>query len=182
MSHTTVHSRLQELAASHDPFGEMKDRAFRFLVVDGTKVHLQGPLGKDLGQVEMRWALASLGSLSRFEPVGFWIDTEWAEIRKELESRVDYDKLEVLFCDGGPGIEENLLHPGMKHQRCQWHGKREFPYFLYADGFKKAEQTVAGRETSIGSRDDSDPERHREASPRGSPLSRTDGGEDPTGL
>jgi hypothetical protein len=140
MSHTTVHRRLGGLAASHDPFGEMKDRAFRFLVVDGTKVHLQGPLGKDLGQVEMRWALASLGSLSHFEPVGFWIDTEWAEIRKELEGRLDYQKLEVLFCDGGQGIEENLLHPGMKPQRCQWHGNREFPYFLYADGFKKAEQ------------------------------------------
>lgn len=140
MSHTTVHRRLQELAASHDPFGVMKERAFRFLLVDGTKVHLQGPLGKDLGQVEMRWAMASLGSLSRFEPVGFWIDTEWAQIRKELEERVDYDKLEVLFCDGGSGIEENLLHPAMKPQRCQWHGKREFPYFLYADGFKKAEQ------------------------------------------
>ena len=140
MSHTTVHRRLQEFARRHDPFGAMKDKAFRFLVVDGTKVHLQGPLGKDLGQVEMRWALASLGSLSRFEPVGFWIDTAWAQIRKELEERVDYPKLEVLFCDGGQGIEENLLHPGMKPQRCQWHGKREFPYFLYADGFKKAEQ------------------------------------------
>jgi len=140
MSHTTVHRRLQELARSHDPFGPIKERPFRFLVVDGTKVHLQGPLGKDLGQVEMRWALASLGSLSQFEPVGFWIDTDWGQIRKELEGRVDYPKLEVLFCDGGPGIEENLLHPGMKAQRCQWHGKREFPYFLYADGFKKAEQ------------------------------------------
>ena len=140
MSHTTVHRRLQELAASHNPFGVMKERAFRFLLVDGTKVHLQGPLGKDLGQVEMRWALASLGSLSRFEPVGFWIDTEWAEIRNELEKRLDYQKLEVLFCDGGLGIDENLLHPAMKPQRCQWHGKREFPYFLYADGFKKAEQ------------------------------------------
>lgn len=140
MSHTTVHRRLQELARSHDPFGPMKERPFRFLVVDGTKVHLQGPLGKDLGQVEMRWALASLGSLTRFEPVGFWIDTEWAQIRKELEERVDYPGLEVLFCDGGQGIEENLLHPAMKPQRCQWHGKREFPYFLYADGFKKAEQ------------------------------------------
>ena len=140
MSHTTVHRRLQELAASHDPFGPMKDRGFRFLVVDGTKVHLQGPAGKDLGQVEMRWAMASMGSLSRFEPVGFWIDTEWAEIRKELEDRLDYHKLEVLFSDGGPGIEQNLLHPAMKQQRCQWHGKRESPYFLYADGFKKAEQ------------------------------------------
>jgi hypothetical protein len=140
MSHTTVHSRLQRFGREHDPFGVMKDRAFRFLVVDGTKVHLQGPAGKDLGHVEMRWALASVGMPSRFEPVGFWIDTEWAEIRKELEDRLDYQKLEVLFSDGGLGIEENLLHPAMKQQRCQWHGKREFPYFLYADGFKKAEQ------------------------------------------
>ena len=65
MSHTTVHRRLQEFAARHDPFGSMKDKAFRFLLVDGTKVHLQGALGKDLGQVEMRWAMASLGSSSR---------------------------------------------------------------------------------------------------------------------
>jgi hypothetical protein len=140
MSHTTVHNRLQEFARNHDPFGAMKEKAFRFLVVDGTKVHLQGPLGRDLGVVEMRWAMASLGSLSRFEPVGFWIDTEWAEIRRDLESRLAYDKLEVLFSDGGFGIAEHLLHPAMKQQRCRWHGKREFPYLLYADGFKKAEQ------------------------------------------
>lgn len=140
MSHSTVHRRLQQLAQSHDPFGVMKDRAFRFLLVDGTKVHLQGPAGKDLGQVEMRWAMASVGSPGRFEPVGFWIDTEWREIREELEKRLDYGQLEVLFSDGGVGIAESLLHPGMKPQRCQWHGKREFPYFLYADGFKKAEQ------------------------------------------
>lgn len=140
MSHSTVHRRLQQLAVEQDPFGSMKERAFRYLVVDGTKVHLQGPLGKDLGQVEMRWALASLGPAQRFEPVGFWIDTRWAEIRKQLESRLNYPGLEIVFCDGGPGITENLLHPAMKAQRCLWHGKREFPYFLYADGFKKAEQ------------------------------------------
>jgi hypothetical protein len=140
MSHTTVHRRLQELACSHNPFGSMKERAFRFLLVDGTKVHLQGPAGKDLGQVQMRWAMAALGSSSRFEPVGFWIDTEWKEIRKQLEERLDYSRLEVLFSDGELGIAESLLHPGMNPQRCQWHGKREFPYFLYADGFKKAQQ------------------------------------------
>ena len=140
MSHTTVHNRLQRLARRHEPFGSMKDRDFRFLVVDGTKVHLQGGGGKDLGQVEMRWAMASSGGLNRFEPVGFWIDTEWREIRKELEVRLDYHQLEVLFSDGGVGIAESLFHPGMKPQRCQWHGKREFPYFLYVNGFKKAEQ------------------------------------------
>jgi hypothetical protein len=117
----------------------MRDKAFRFLLVDGTKVHLQGPGGQDLGKVEMRWALASLGGLSRFEPVGFWIDRDWGAIRK-LEQRLEYAKLEVLFCDGGQGIEEKLLHPGMKVQRCKWHADREFPYYLYADGFKKAQQ------------------------------------------
>jgi hypothetical protein len=28
----------------------------------------------------------------------------------------------------------------MKPQRCLWHGKREFPYLLYADGAKKLKQ------------------------------------------
>lgn len=140
MCHTTVHSRLQEFAQGHDPFGELKSKPFRFLIVDGTKVHLQGPWGEDLGQAEMRWALASLGPSGPFEPVGFWVHTEWAEIRKQLEERLDYEKLEVLFSDGGEGIEENLLRDGMKYQRCQWHGKRDFPYILYSDGLKKPDQ------------------------------------------
>ena len=140
MSHTTVHRRLQEFATTHSPFGQMKHIPLRFLLVDGTKVHLQGPRGKDLGQVEMRWALASLGAGRPFEPVGFWIDKGWAEIRKDLGKRLNYRRLELLFSDGGPGIEENLLRKGMKPQRCLWHGKRDFPYILYADGFKKDEQ------------------------------------------
>jgi hypothetical protein len=76
----------------------------------------------------------------RFKPVGFWIDTDWTQIGKDLRRRVPYQKLKILFSDGGPGIEENLLRPGMDHQRCLWHGKRDFPYLLYADGAKKAEQ------------------------------------------
>jgi hypothetical protein len=74
------------------------------------------------------------------EPVGFWIDKGWGEIRKDLGKRLNYRMLELLFSDGGPGIEENLLRKGMKPQRCLWHGKRDFPYLLYADGFKKDEQ------------------------------------------
>ncbi len=140
MSHTTVHRRLREFAQDHSPFGEMKERAFRFLLVDGTKVHLQGLRGQNLGQAEMRWALASQGSNHRFEPVGFWINTSWAEIRQDLNRRLNYRKLRILFSDGGPGIEENLLAKGMKPQRCLWHGKRDFPYLLYADGIKKAKQ------------------------------------------
>ena len=140
VGHTTVHRRLQEFAQTHNPFGEMKEIPFRFLLVDGTKVRLQGAGGKDLGQVEMRWALASLGSLSRFEPVGFWIHAGWKEIRKDLNRRLNYRKLQVLFSDGGAGIEESLLGSGMRPQRCVWHGKRDFPYLLYADGVKKGKQ------------------------------------------
>lgn len=140
MSHTTVHSRLQEFAQNHDPFGNLKAVPFQFLLVDGTKVRLQGSCGENLGQAEMRWALASLGPSCRFEPVGFWIGTDWTQIRKDLNRRLRYQKLKLLFSDGGPGIEENLLRPGMDHQRCLWHGKRDFPYLLYADGVKKAQQ------------------------------------------
>jgi hypothetical protein len=90
MSHATVHGRLREFAQAHNPFRERKEILFRFRLVDGTKVHLQGAGGKDLGHIEMHWALASLGSLLRFEPVGFWDHTGWKEIRKDLNHRLDY--------------------------------------------------------------------------------------------
>lgn len=88
----------------------------------------------------MRWALASLGVGQPFEPVGFWIGQSWSEIGRELRDRLNYQNLEVLFSDGGPGIQESLLEEGMQHQRCVWHGKRDFSYLLYADGLKKDEQ------------------------------------------
>jgi hypothetical protein len=140
MSHTTIHRRLQEFARTHAPFGDLKDRPFVWLLVDGTKVHLQGKKGKDLGQVEMRWALASEGPGKPFEPVGFWIDTSRKSIRKDLAKRLDYSKLRVLFSDGGPGIVENLLSSRMRDQRCVWHGKHDFPYILYTEGLKKPDQ------------------------------------------
>jgi len=93
-----------------------------------------------LGHKEMRWDLASEGPGCPFETVGFWIDTGWDAIRHELENRLNYGKLEVLFSDGGPGIEENLLAEGIRLQRCLWHGKRDFPFLIYADGFKEAGQ------------------------------------------
>ena len=140
MSHTTIHRRLQEFARTHAPFGDLKDRPFVWLLVDGTKVHLQGKKGKDLGQAQMRWALASEGVGKPFEPVGFWIDTSWKHIRKDLAKRLNYGKLRVLFSDGEPGIAENLLNRRMRHQRCVWHGKHDFPYILYTDGLKKPDQ------------------------------------------
>ena len=140
MSHTTIHRRLQEFARSHDPFGDLRDRALLWLLVDGTKVHLQGAQGKDRGQVQMRWALASEGTGKPFEPVGFWIDSSWKSIRQDLAKRLNYAMLRVLFSDGESAIEENLLSSRMHPQRCLWHGKHDFPYILYTEGLKKPDQ------------------------------------------
>jgi hypothetical protein len=140
ISHSTIYRRLQEFASRRAPFGDLKERPFAWLLVDGTKVHLQGKKGKDLGQAEMRWALASQGEGKPFEPVGFWIDTSWKHIRKDLVKRLDYARLRVLFSDGEAGIAENLLSRRMRHQRCMWHGKHDFPYILYTEGLKKPDQ------------------------------------------
>lgn len=150
MSHTTIHRRLQQFARMHDPFVDLKEKPFTWLLVDGTKVHLQGGKGKDLGKVEMRWAMASAGAGQPFEPVGFWIDADWKSIRSDLDRRLTYANLRVLFSDGGPGIAENLLAESMSHQRCVWHGKRDFPYLLYADDLKKsAQKPFVGRLNAI---------------------------------
>lgn len=115
--------------------------SYRFLMVDGTGVRLQERDEKgSTKKVPMRWALASLGEKERFDLVGIWINESWRDISDDLKDRLNYPKLEVLFSDGGPGIEENLLISGMRHQRCTVHGKRDFPYLLYADGLKKREQ------------------------------------------
>jgi len=140
MSHTTIHRRLQQFARTHDPFTDLKGKPFAWLLVDGTKVRLQGAKGSDLGQAQMRWALASEGAGQPLEPVGFWINTPWKSIRKDLAERLEYARLRVLFSDGEMGIAENLLSSRMRHQRCVWHGKRDFPYLLYADELKKADQ------------------------------------------
>ncbi|MCD6169862.1 MAG: hypothetical protein J7J76_04850 [Candidatus Latescibacteria bacterium] len=91
-------------------------------------------------KVEMRWALASLKETHRFDLVGIWIDKSWQKIRQDLNHRLNYSNLKMLFSDGGPGIEENPLDPGMRHQSCLWHGGRDFPYIFYADKLKKAQR------------------------------------------
>ncbi|MCK4430062.1 MAG: UPF0236 family protein [Candidatus Aminicenantes bacterium] len=137
---STLYRRVQELAEKHGEWPFLKHRRFKFLMADGTKVKLQEGRDSSVGQRAMRWAFACEDVGKRFEPVGFWVDKDWASIRQDLEKRLDYGKLEVLLSDGEPGIEENLLSCGMRKQRCIWHGKRDFPFLLYQDGLKKQEQ------------------------------------------
>ena len=88
----------------------------------------------------MRWDLVSKGVGHPFDFTGIWIDRSWEQIAEDLKDRLSYENLEVLFSDGGPGIIENLLAPGMRLQRCTVHAKRDFPYILYQDGLKKKGQ------------------------------------------
>jgi len=141
MSKSTLHRQVQEFSTKVCDWPEIKKIPYRFLMVDGTKVRLQETDKKGHGRkVEMRWALACVRENDKFELVGIWIDQSWRKIRQDLNRRLNYSNLEVLFSDGGAGIEENLLDTAMQHQRCLWHGKRDFPYILYAEKLKKAQQ------------------------------------------
>ncbi len=69
-----------------------------------------------MGKSEMRCASASLGENKPFKPVGFWINKSWSKIKKDLKNHLDYDRLEVLFPDGGPAIEEALLEKEIRSE------------------------------------------------------------------
>lgn len=141
ISKSTLHRQVQEFGSEVCNLPDLKAIPYRFLMVDGTKVRLQETDSNGKAKkVTMRWAWASFGERERFEPVGLWVGKSWKEIGKDLKERLNYSNLEVLFSDGGPGIEDNLLSEGMRHQRCKIHGKRDFPYILYMEGLKKKEQ------------------------------------------
>lgn len=139
-SKSTLHRWVQEIGKSRLKWPQRKGTPFRFLMADETKVHLQDGRGSDEGQCPMRWVMASVGVEQPFELIGVWINTPWATIRKDLEKRINYQTLRVLFSDGDQAIAGALLDEGMELQRCLLHGKRDFPYILYADGHKKAHQ------------------------------------------
>ena len=134
-SKSTLWRRLQDLAETAGAWPPLRHRPFRFLMVDGTTIRLQDE-GHSLGNAEMRWAMAAVEASQPLEPVGFWVNKDWATIRRDLDCRLNYPRLRVLFSDGGRGIEENLLSPTMKLQRCILHGQRDFSFLLYADGIK----------------------------------------------
>ena len=136
---STLHRSLQEFSRDKCGWPDMKNKKFRFLMVDGTGVILQDGKGHTIKSTEMRWALASAGEREPFKPVGLWVDKDWRAIKKDLKERLNYNLIEVLFSDGELAMEL-LLEEGMRHQRCLVHGKRDFEYLLYRDGFRKKDQ------------------------------------------
>jgi len=140
MSKSTLWRHLHQFSDQMNTWPDLKKIPYRFLMVDGTKVTLMDESKQNIGQAQLRFALASVDVSNPFEPVGFWLNRSWEQIGWDLRKRLDYSKLQVLFSDGEPGIRENLLAPGMLHQRCQWHAKRDFRFILYMDGLNKTQQ------------------------------------------
>ncbi len=134
-SKSTLWRRLQDLAETAGAWPPLRHRPFQFLMADGTRVRLQDE-GHSLGNAEMRWAMAAEEASQPLELIGFWVNKDWETIRQDLERRLNYRRLRVLFSDGGSGIEEALLAAGMEHQRCIVHGKRDFSFVLFRDGGK----------------------------------------------
>ena len=140
VSKSTLWRHLHHFSDQMNGWPNLKKIPYRFLMVDGTGVTLMDHRKVTLGKAQLRFALASLGPGTRFDPVGFWLNRNWESISRDLHKRLDYNQLEVLFSDGEPGIRDNLQAPGMRHQRCQWHAKRDFQFILYMDGLKKPQQ------------------------------------------
>lgn len=142
-SKSTMHRRLEDLIGDGSFTPYLRKRWFRYLMVDGTGARFQDRHQEDnpvFYEGELRFAFAAVREGSPFELVGMWVNKEWSECAQELYNRMNTDRLEVLICDGGPGINEAFLLPGMRPQRCQWHGKRDLSFILYTDGAKKAQQ------------------------------------------
>lgn len=139
ISATTFHRMFQLLAENYVQWPEQKDVPYRFLMADGTMVRLQDGRGKSLGKKEMQWAMGSIGEGEPFSLLGFWLNTEWLQIKRELKEIIDYSMIEVLFADGEREIQA-LLDEGMDLQRCVLHGEKELFFKLYLDGFKKRKQ------------------------------------------
>ena len=117
-----------------------KGKPFVWLLVDGTQVHLQGAKGKDLGKVQMRWARRPWVSGTPLSRWAFGSMPPGAAFANSLPNGWTTPNLLVPVPDGEPGISrEPVEQPHASSTLC-WHGKRDFPYLLYADELKKADQ------------------------------------------
>jgi len=132
-SHSTVHRKFREIFENQKFPIERKD--IRYIMADTMKVRLQSGSGRDTGWAEVRVVLGAKEEEGPWNPIGLFVNRRWEEVREELEKVIDYEGLEVLISDGEPGIEA-LLGEGMRHQRCIWHGWRDFSFVLYQDGFR----------------------------------------------
>ncbi len=141
-SHSTVHRRFQGFAETLDPVPDYTHRRgpkpAAYQQADGTKLKLQAQ-GHHAGSVDLRLVVGSRTPHGLLEVLDYSVGDAWAEIAARLRQRFPTPP-KVLLSDGEEGIPEALAGPDTLHQRCLVHGRRNLPFALYQDGYKKGER------------------------------------------
>ncbi len=139
-SPATIHRRFQGFAATLDPVPDYTHRPgpkpAAFQQADGTKLKLQAQ-GHAAGSTDLRLVVGSRTPQGPLEVLDYSVGDAWETIAERLRQRFPTPP-KVLVSDGEEGIPEALAGPGTLHQRCLVHGRRNLPFALYQDGYRKA--------------------------------------------
>jgi Transposase, Mutator family len=141
-SHSTVHRRFQGFAATLDPVPEYTHRPgpkpAAYQQADGTQLKLQAQ-GHPAGSADLRLVVGSRTPHGPLEVLDYSVGDTWEAIAQRLRQRFPTPP-KVLVSDGEEGIPEALAGPATRHQRCLVHGRRNLPFALYQDGYRKADR------------------------------------------
>lgn len=141
-SHHTVHRRFQGFAATLDPVPDSTHRRgsqpAAYQQADGTKLKLQAQ-GHNAGSADLRLVVGSRTPHGPLEVLDYSVGDAWTAIATRLHRRFPTPP-KVLLSDGEEGIPDALAGPNTLHQRCLVHGRRNLPFALYQDGYKKGER------------------------------------------
>ena len=83
-------------------------------------------------------AVIGITTDSKLEPMGTFINTDWAEIDKIIKERIKASQASGIpfIYDGEPGLD-NFLSALTDPQRCTWHAPRGLYHALWEDGLRK---------------------------------------------
>ena len=141
-SHSTVHRRFQAFAETLDPVPDYTHRRgpkpAAYQQADGTKLKLQAQ-GHQAGSADLRLVVGSRTPHGPLEVLDYSVGDAWDAIARRLRQRFPKPP-QVLLSDGEEGIPEALAGPETLHQRCLVHGRRNLPFALYQDGYRKADR------------------------------------------
>lgn len=138
----TVHRRFQGFATRLEPVPDSTHRRgpkpAAYQQADGTKLKLQAQ-GHAAGTAELRLVVGSRTPHGPLEVLDYSVGDSWDAIAQRLRQRFPTPP-KVLVSDGEEGIPAALAGPDTLQQRCLVHGRRNLPFALYQDGYRKADR------------------------------------------
>lgn len=114
-------------------------RRLEVVMADGTGY--KPAAGEQKGELRV-----ALGFTRRGEaiPLGSWSGCSWEEIGRQLREKLKRrKKVEILVCDGEPGLAEALCQLANRTQRCQWHQVHDLDRFMWMDKAPRRERRKA---------------------------------------